>query len=83
MKVKIVNKSAHAVPSYATELSAGMDLRADLESPLTLAPLQRSEGDGRFKVGPEVHSGGKLRGIGRQRLAGLVDNLDFHAIWVR
>ena len=42
MKVKIVNKSAHAVPSYATELSAGMDLRADLESPLTLAPLQRA-----------------------------------------
>lgn len=42
MKVKLVNKSAHAAPSYATELSAGMDLRADLASPLVLAPLQRA-----------------------------------------
>ncbi|MBQ9192822.1 MAG: dUTP diphosphatase [Bacteroidales bacterium] len=42
MKVKLVNKSAYAAPSYATELSAGMDLRASLESPLTLAPLQRA-----------------------------------------
>ena len=42
MKVNLVNKSAHAAPSYATELSAGMDLRADLESPLTLSPLQRA-----------------------------------------
>lgn len=42
MKVKLVNKSTHAAPSYATELSAGMDLRADLASPLVLAPLQRA-----------------------------------------
>ena len=42
MKVKLVNKSAHAAPSYATPLSAGMDLRADLASPLVLAPLQRT-----------------------------------------
>lgn len=31
MKVKIINKSGHELPSYATALSAGMDLRADLE----------------------------------------------------
>ena len=41
MKVKIVNRSAHALPAYATELSAGMDLRADLENPVVLGPLER------------------------------------------
>ena len=40
--VKIVNKGPHEVPTYATELSAGMDLRAWLEEPLTLQPLQRA-----------------------------------------
>ena len=42
MKVKLVNQSGQAAPSYATELSAGMDLRAHLESPVTLRPLQRA-----------------------------------------
>ena len=42
MKVRIVNKSGQPLPAYATELSAGMDLRADLESPITLAPLERA-----------------------------------------
>ena len=42
MKVQIVNKSGRPVPAYATELSAGMDLRADLESPITLGPLERA-----------------------------------------
>ena len=42
MKVEIVNKSGQPVPAYATELSAGMDLRADLESPITLGPLERA-----------------------------------------
>ncbi len=42
MKVKIVNRSAHALPAYATELSAGMDLRADLENPVVLGPLERA-----------------------------------------
>lgn len=41
MKVQIVNKSHHPVPTYATDLSAGMDLRANLEQPITLQPLQR------------------------------------------
>ena len=42
MKVQIVNKSGQPLPSYATELSAGMDLRASLEAPVTLGPLQRA-----------------------------------------
>jgi dUTP pyrophosphatase len=41
MKVKIVNKSRNQLPEYATPYSAGMDLRADLESPVTLKPLER------------------------------------------
>lgn len=39
--VNIVNKSHHPLPAYATSLSAGMDLRANLEAPLTLQPLER------------------------------------------
>ena len=42
MKVKIVNTSRHPLPSYATPLSAGMDLHASLEKPVTLAPMQRA-----------------------------------------
>ena len=42
VKVKIVNKSGHPVPAYATALSAGMDLRACLEAPVTLGPLERT-----------------------------------------
>ena len=41
MKVKIINKSSNPCPTYATPLSAGMDVRADIEEPITLAPLQR------------------------------------------
>lgn len=41
MEIKIVNRSKHALPSYATPLSAGMDLRANLDSPVTLQPLER------------------------------------------
>lgn len=41
MKVKIVNKSKHALPAYATNLSAGMDLRANLEDSVVLKPLER------------------------------------------
>lgn len=41
MTVQIINKSKHPLPAYATELSAGMDLRANLDQPITLAPLQR------------------------------------------
>lgn len=42
LPVKIVNKSKHALPSYATNQSAGMDLRAELSEPIELKPLQRS-----------------------------------------
>lgn len=42
VKVKIVNHSPYPCPAYATELSAGVDLRANLEEPLVLEPLQRA-----------------------------------------
>ncbi|WP_456243268.1 dUTP diphosphatase [Thermonema rossianum] len=42
MKVKIVNKSKHPLPSYATAGSAGMDLRANLNEAVTLQPLERA-----------------------------------------
>ena len=42
MKVQIINKSRFPSPSYATPLSAGMDLKADLESPVTIGPLERA-----------------------------------------
>lgn len=42
MKVKIVNTSRNPLPRYATPLSAGMDLHASAEAPVTLAPLQRA-----------------------------------------
>lgn len=41
MKVKIVNQSGHALPDYSTPNSAGMDLRAKLDVPVTLKPLER------------------------------------------
>ena len=41
LKVQIINRSKHPLPAYATELSAGMDLRANLSEPMTLAPMQR------------------------------------------
>ena len=42
MKVEIVNKSKYPTPAYATEKSAGMDLKADIEEPITLGPLERA-----------------------------------------
>lgn len=42
LKVKIVNKSRWPDPFYATEASAGMDLRADLEEPIVLGSLERA-----------------------------------------
>jgi dUTP pyrophosphatase len=41
MQIKIVNKSKHPLPNYSTDLSAGMDLRANLKSPIILKPLER------------------------------------------
>jgi len=40
--VRIVNKSKHSLPNYATAHSAGMDLRANLEASITLAPGERA-----------------------------------------
>ena len=41
MRIKVINRSKHALPNYATDLSAGMDIRANLSEPLTLKPLAR------------------------------------------
>jgi dUTP pyrophosphatase len=41
LTVKIINKSANPLPTYATEGSSGMDLRANLEAAIDLQPLQR------------------------------------------
>ncbi len=41
MKVEIINKSKHQLPRYETQLSAGVDLRANIESPIALKPLDR------------------------------------------
>ncbi len=41
MKVRVINKSSNALPEYETLLSAGMDLRANIEVPIVLQPLQR------------------------------------------
>ena len=41
MNVQIINKSHHPLPSYATPLSAGMDLRANLDEPMVMRPLER------------------------------------------
>ncbi|MCC7332704.1 MAG: dUTP diphosphatase [Flavobacteriales bacterium] len=42
MKIKIINKSTHALPEYGTPAAAGLDLRANLESPIVLKPLERT-----------------------------------------
>lgn len=41
MKINIINKSSHSLPEYATEYSAGMDLRANIEVDIVLQPLER------------------------------------------
>mgnify|MGYP000194196869 CR=1 FL=1 len=41
MKLKVINKSKHKLPQYTTELSAGMDLRANIDVDLLLKPMQR------------------------------------------
>ena len=41
MKLKVINKSKHKLPKYTTELSAGMDLRANIDVDVLLRPLQR------------------------------------------
>ncbi|HRG38465.1 MAG TPA: dUTP diphosphatase [Bacteroidia bacterium] len=41
MKIKIINKSRHPLPTYATAASAGVDLRANLDEPIVLKSLER------------------------------------------
>jgi dUTP pyrophosphatase len=42
MKIKIVNQSKHPLPEYGTAAAAGVDLRANIDSPITLNPLERT-----------------------------------------
>lgn len=42
MKINIINKSQHALPSYETIASAGMDLRANLTQPVVIEPMERA-----------------------------------------
>lgn len=41
MNIKVINQSKHALPQYATEFSAGLDLRANITTPIELKPLER------------------------------------------
>ena len=41
MQVNIINRSKHKLPEYATALSAGMDLRANIDEPVVLKPMER------------------------------------------
>jgi dUTP pyrophosphatase len=42
MNIKIINKSEHALPHYETNASAGMDLRASIQEPVVLRPMERT-----------------------------------------
>ena len=42
MNVQLINKSKHQITAYETEQSAGMDLRANIDEPITLKPLERA-----------------------------------------
>jgi dUTP pyrophosphatase len=56
MKVNIVNKSKHPLPQYATIASAGFDVRANIDSPMTLKPMERALiPTGLFMELPEGH----------------------------
>ena len=41
MEIQVINKSHHPLPEYATLQSAGMDIRANLDEPIVLQPMQR------------------------------------------
>lgn len=41
IQVKVINKGKQPLPAYATTQSAGMDLRANIDSPITLKPMER------------------------------------------
>ena len=42
MKIRIINKSEHALPSYGTTASAGVDLRANLDTPISIGSLEKA-----------------------------------------
>ena len=42
MKIKIINRSKHPLPAYSTPLSAGMDIRADIDEEIVLKPMDRA-----------------------------------------
>ena len=42
MNLEVINKSKHPLPEYATSQSAGLDLRANIDAPVTLKPLERA-----------------------------------------
>jgi dUTP pyrophosphatase len=42
MKIKIINRSKHPLPAYSTSLSAGMDIRADIDEEIVLKPMDRA-----------------------------------------
>ena len=42
MKVQVINRSKHQIPTYETQGSAGMDLRANIEASIVLKPLERA-----------------------------------------
>lgn len=41
MQVKVINKSTHALPAYETNASAGLDVRANIDAPIELQPMER------------------------------------------
>jgi dUTP pyrophosphatase len=54
MKVKVINRSKHELPAYQTPLAAGLDLRANIDEPIELGPLDRKLiGTGLFIELPE------------------------------
>lgn len=58
MKVSVINKSKHPLPGYETSFSAGMDLRANLDAPVVLKPLERAlVSTGLFIELPEGYEG--------------------------
>lgn len=42
MRIKIIHKSKHELPAYASDGASGMDLRANIDEPITLQPMQRT-----------------------------------------
>ena len=50
MKIKIVNQSKHPLPEYGTIAAAGVDLRANIDSPITLKPLIDADYRGELRV---------------------------------